>query len=779
MKRRLLQAFGSILVLLLAFGIAAPFLRADRYRTRMEDSLSSALGRKVEIGDVRLDLFTGPGFSASNVTIADTAGGSEPFLYVGELRAVPRLFSLWTGTLAFSSLTLEDAHVNLRRSLEQNGAPTWNFEPLLRPRLLETFPTIRLRGARINFKMGNVKNLFYLLNADLDISPRASDGSEWELRFSGEPARTDRPARGFGALAATGRWKQSLGGKGVLEADAKLDRSEIGDMVALVNGRDAGVHGLISGQVHVAGPVNAVGIEGEVRISELHGWDQSPPPGGVFLFRVSGMADTAAQHLELFAEPRGAQSSVKAHLTSDGFLQRPVWTFDLHSDALPVEPLPGLFRNFGASIPNELRLSGSMQGDLHYTAAQGWTGSGSVRDAALQIRDLPVLAFDQASIDVAGVTARLLPVKMSSGTETIGTVAGNYSFKDGSFEVDLSSTGGPFAGLLKTFPVTSVPLLSTLKSANWSGDLRFVQMASAPGQWTGSGQLTDAVVGIPALARPLEIARASVRIDGEALQLDRMLLRAGDLEATGEYQYVPLAARPHQFRAVLGAAKLADFEALLQPVLHRSSNLFDLALTFGRNAMPDWLRTLHADGSVQIGTLELSGTDLDRVRTRVQWDGPQIVLTDWQSRLGTAGVNGRMNIDVHDGAAQYAGVAKVTGMAWEGGKLNGTVRLRTGGAGSQILANLRVDGTFQGRDFAIEPLGPIDTLAGEGQMFWRGGAPVFRFQELHLVSSGETWTGSGESQGPEGNVVFQLLGKGKQRNLTGSLTNPARSWIER
>ncbi len=54
---------------------------------------------------------------------------------------------------------------------------------------------------------------------------------------------------------------------GRLEFDAKLDRSEIGDLVALLNGGDAGIRGIVSGQVHLAGPVSAVGVEGELRIS--------------------------------------------------------------------------------------------------------------------------------------------------------------------------------------------------------------------------------------------------------------------------------------------------------------------------------------------------------------------------------------------------------------------------------------------------------------------------------------------------------------------------------
>ncbi len=60
---------------------------------------------------------------------------AEPFAYVGELRAVPRLWSLWTGALEFSSLTLEDAHVNLTRT---DGG--WEFRVAAAPGLAGGVP---------------------------------------------------------------------------------------------------------------------------------------------------------------------------------------------------------------------------------------------------------------------------------------------------------------------------------------------------------------------------------------------------------------------------------------------------------------------------------------------------------------------------------------------------------------------------------------------------------------------------------------------------------------
>src|SRR5208283_3458081 len=118
----------SGVVLVVAAGLIAPLVDAHRFGTRVKASLSQALGREVEIGDVHLNLFGGPGFTVDKVVIhEDPAVGLEPFAYVESLAARVSFKSLWTGRLEFSSLTLEDASINLARP----AGGHWNFEALL------------------------------------------------------------------------------------------------------------------------------------------------------------------------------------------------------------------------------------------------------------------------------------------------------------------------------------------------------------------------------------------------------------------------------------------------------------------------------------------------------------------------------------------------------------------------------------------------------------------------------------------------------------------------
>src|SRR2546422_897155 len=89
------KCFGVVCLVVVAGGIVAPYLSADRYAERIRSGLESALGRRVEFRDVRFNLFTGPGFAVSKVVIhEDPAFGLEPLAYVDSLEARPRLLPL-------------------------------------------------------------------------------------------------------------------------------------------------------------------------------------------------------------------------------------------------------------------------------------------------------------------------------------------------------------------------------------------------------------------------------------------------------------------------------------------------------------------------------------------------------------------------------------------------------------------------------------------------------------------------------------------------------------
>ena len=99
----------------IAAALLAPWVRADRFRGRIESALEEALSRKVALtGPVRFQLWPGPGFSAENVVIHDDpAMGIEPLAYVGTLSIAVRPSALWHRRLEVATLRLSEPSVNL------------------------------------------------------------------------------------------------------------------------------------------------------------------------------------------------------------------------------------------------------------------------------------------------------------------------------------------------------------------------------------------------------------------------------------------------------------------------------------------------------------------------------------------------------------------------------------------------------------------------------------------------------------------------------------------
>jgi len=178
--KRVLWSVLTIVLLIVSFGFAVPHFAADRFGAGAQRALEVSLGRKVKIGRVQFNLFTGPGFSISDIVIYDDPALSpEPILYASTLTAIPRIWPLFAGHLAFSSIRLEDARINLGRTASPDQPARWNVGALTQPALFQAFPNITVvsggvRGiakSRINFRIGNVKTPFYILIDRLEVRP--------------------------------------------------------------------------------------------------------------------------------------------------------------------------------------------------------------------------------------------------------------------------------------------------------------------------------------------------------------------------------------------------------------------------------------------------------------------------------------------------------------------------------------------------------------------------------------------------------------------------------
>ena len=122
--RIVLIAVGALLLLLLCLPF---FVNANSFRPTIEEKLSAALGRKVQVGDLSLSVFSGS-LSAADLSIGDDPKFSnQPFLTAKSFRVGVELWPLITSkVLNVTGLTIEKPQLNLVRN--QQGQ--WNFSSL-------------------------------------------------------------------------------------------------------------------------------------------------------------------------------------------------------------------------------------------------------------------------------------------------------------------------------------------------------------------------------------------------------------------------------------------------------------------------------------------------------------------------------------------------------------------------------------------------------------------------------------------------------------------------
>ena len=760
---------------LLVVGIAAPYLSGDRFAPRIQSALERALGRKVDLGPVHFSLFSGPGFSVDNVVIHENpAIGIEPVAYVGSLEAVPRLSSLFGGGLEFASIRLEDASINLAKTGGPSEPGRWNFELLLNRSVIRAIPELHVRSGRINFKFGDTKSIFYLTSTDLDITPPARGASDWSVNFSGEPARTDKPAHGFGDFMARGRWTQT--GAGRLDLDVRLEKSSVGEMIALLHGYNAGIHGTVSARMHLAGPLDNIRISGGMVVEDVHRWDLMPPYGQGWPFNLAGRLNLLAQTLELQSSSAGRETlPLSVQFRCSSYLSQPRWGAALNWNRFPIGPLLDVARHMGAELPPRLKMTGTLDGVLGYSGQGSLQGALDFHDASLAIPDSPPLRSRQARLIFDRGHARLAPALVRTSQDEQAQVEGDYNWEAQSLHLKISTDAMRVESLRAQAALAAVPWLEQVPGGTWKGQLEYqfcdVNAAACAGArtgWTGDIELRNARFPLAGLAEPVEVQSAAAHIDGPRVMLDRIRAQAGKVAFQGEYQYAPQVARPHRLRIWIPEADAAELEDVLMPSLRRSRGLIARALSLGRTSLPDWLASRHLDATVQIGSLSLSGLEVRGIQAHLLWDVARAEFDDIRASLNGGRVTGALSVNLRASRPAYHLEARCSGVEWKSGKVDAEAVLESSGTGEELLANLHSTGAFMARGLEMDAVPDLESVSGEYDLVWAQPAPRLLFSELQLVSGHDTYTGQGATQA-DGRLVIQLASGSKEMRMSGTL----------
>ena len=759
--KRLLWMIPALVVL----AAAVPYLPADVLRPGIERALERGLGRKVEVGGIRLTLFPGPlpqpGFTLERVTIhEDPRAGIEPLAYVESLGASLRVWSLFQRRLEFSSLNLSDATINLVKT----DAGPWNFQFLLEAAESKGIPAIRMRAGRVDFKFGDTKSVFYFNDADLDVAP-SRDGSV-ELRFGGAPSRTDRSTQEFGRFFVRGTAAPE---SRRLDLKVELERSSLEETLRWMDPRGFGVHGTVALEAQLSGPPTRLDVSGQVQLADVHRWDLVPTEVGGLKLGFGGSLDLRGEHLDLQTTADHVGSPVVIRFRSWDFLKSPHWDAGADLQQVPLATMLAIFRHMGATLPENLAAQGAVSGSVTYNQQQGMQGRVVLRDASLSVpKETPVEA-PLATVDIAGHSMSLERASVHIGEKQSAELEGSYDL-DRPRSLDLKiTTRGLSVAAMRSFGLEAIPLLEETPQGIWRGWARYES-----GDWSGDSELQNARIAVDGLAEPLLIRSASVSLNGKRVAVTRLRAEAGTIVLTGSYRWQrgPERSeidRPDKFDLKIDEADAGELSRLFAPVLLRERGFLARTLRLGADApIPAWLKTRRAEGSVSIGSLTAGELRLRGVTAQLNWDGPLVHLNELSGSSDPAEFSGDLAIDLRTGSPRYHFDGKVTDIAYKGGILDLEGMLDAEGEGLDLFDSARAEGTLRGRGILFAPDTEFLAVTARFEMLGGGAASRWKLSNLEVSQNGESLAGTGASQA-DGKLVLELVSRGKPLRYTGTL----------
>lgn len=773
---RRLRAIALVgVAVFLAIGAAAPFLDGSRFSGKIRQTLESTLGRQVHFEEVHFTVFSGPGFSLENVTIGeDPRFGLEPFAYVPTLQARIRLDKLLVGQIQFSSFRLIEPSLNLVKRSDE----TWNIvelvERLSAPRRmpLNFFPVFVVSGGRIDFKFESRKTTLYILGSDLSIYPARS--GKLAVQFAGYPARTDRAGNGFAHVRGTMNWSVSSEGSGAnkLDADLFLDPSNLGDLTTLVEGHDVGVHGTVSSHARIEGPLTALTIRGELRLTDVHRWDLLPASGEDWRIRYGGNADLPANELRLktFPPPLNKTSPVVLTMSVGNFLKSPKWSIEANLDDIPVKDVLPLSSRMGLFLPPSLAVTGTLGGVIVYTGGAGLNGSLQMKDVAATLPDVPPLHTEQVTATISADQIRFDPARLETEHGVL-LASGNLHLSDRKANVDLSAQDYPVQDLKEALRpwVGSPPALDNFNDGLISGKIEYRRLEETESaSWSGNFRLAGATMNCPGFQTPLSQFEAKVEFDDSGLEISHLSTEIGPETLRGSYRYIVGAKRPERLHLEIGSAKLEDLESLLKPTLEAKSWLARLGVV--RRTVPRWLADRNLEGEITINNFLIGDASLGNLSARFLWEGTTLEFPSLQLKLPQGLIQSRGSVNLASSSPQFKFEGSVGRFPWGGGLVDAAGKFQTGGMGDERLRNLQATGTFAGTEIALNPEDFFSNVTGVFDFSFADGWPNLHLSKIQASDDEENdWMGEAASQS-DGKLIFDLEHGGKQRRVISMLT---------
>jgi AsmA protein len=819
-------ALAAAAVLIVALLLWRP--GADRFRARLEKSLSAALAHKVEIGGVSFKLLPQPGFDLAGFKVLDDPQfGSEPILRAEEVSATIHPSSLWHWRIEIASLSFKEASLNLVRRADG----TWNLEPILeraaqtpvaptgstnsgrRPR----FPYIEVTDGRVNLKLGVEKTPFALTNADLALWLQSED--EWGVRLRAQPVRTDMRLTDTGLLQVDGSWRRAVDlRKTPLNLNARYDGAQLGQFSKLIYGSDKGLRGTLRSAVNLKGSVEDLQIQADASVDEFRRYDIV---AGSSLRLAAQCAARYSGAIHELSDIRCSSSSGTGDAGLTGrfmFAQSPIYELSVTANQYPAATLVAMARRMKQGLPEDLSAAGLVDANLSFrknaAGELSWSGDGEASGLALRSETLRT-AEGSDTLSLGRVPFHAGPVSLAGHPQderkrqSKSGKSGAHSLNDSpenameagpvkvvlegeqtaDFSARFSKEGyivsfvgeGPVQRLLQIGRLAGVtaihPAIEGAAKFDWHAQGGWGGFA-AP-QTSGTMQLRNARVEFAGLNAPVEIAAVDLAISPEIVKLEKLAATTGGIHWSGTI------LRPRVCAGSAPCATTVDLHAdeistdqlnqLLNPNIRKRP--WYRILTGGRQ-VESLFRKMNVQGSLKIDRFAARDFSVGGVAARISLDGGILQAKNLKASLFGGHHLGEWKADFTQSVPAYSGsgtcegislaqVGKAIRATWFTGAAGGKYEMSLSGwdaSALQASAHGKLD--LDARDGALTHFDPSAP-----------GVPL-RFRRLQTkISLGNSLLAlsEGKLQGPSG--IYSISGVASLRRRLDLTLRPESSAV--
>jgi hypothetical protein len=687
-KRRIFAATATILLLLFLMRPGA-----SQLKSRVTLSISSGVGRPVDIGAVHFRLLPRPGFDLANLVVyEDPAFGAEPMLRAGEVTAWLRLTSLLRGQLEIARLDLTEPSLNLVHA--ENGR--WNLEALLE-RTAHTplaptakakseprpgFPYIDATSARINFKNGPEKKPYALTNADFSLWQDSENA--WGLRLQAQPVRADLNLNDTGVLRVNGNWQRAAILQDTpLEFTLEWSRAQLGQLTKLLTGSDQGWRGGVELDATLAGTPAKLEISSDAALEDFRRYDITSGQPLRLAAHCDGQyssVDRAFHEVACRAPAGSGLITLKGDFGLPGSRR---YGLALAAENVPAGAMVALAERTKRNLPADLTAAGTLRGNLSVHAGAGsqprFEGRGEISQLRLASaanksevgpENVPfVFAGGDASEGPAmrrawhkKATSSRMPEgpRLEFGPSSLGKRAEDLSARGWANRsgYSVAVTGeAEISNALRLARMFGIPVLQAAPEGTARVDL---QVAGPWAEWgkgtasgfpgpqvTGTAKLRNARFGISGAGGPVDILSADLRFSPDRVFIAKLNAKAAGTSWTGSLEMPRGCGTPSdcQVRFCLNANQIAlgELSEWISP--RPKARPWYRVLQRNPQAGPSFLARLRASGRMTTERFEVQRVAATRVSADVSVEAGKLESSGLNAEFFGARHHGEWRVD--------------------------------------------------------------------------------------------------------------------------------------